>query len=128
MITALDAGGVTALAGDRELQLEIAGRGQWPPHVLTVVLTECLTGDHRRDHATNRLLGTCVIRDVNAQLARTAARLRTSTGRAGSIAVVDALVAAYATSWVGAVVLTSDPGDLRTLSVHSDAPFTVAPV
>lgn len=83
------------------------------------MLTEALTGDHRRDFHTNRLLRTCQIRDVDEAQAREAARLRAATGRAGNISAVDALVAALAGGLPDAVVLTSDPLDLRALAEHT---------
>jgi hypothetical protein len=81
-----------------------------------VVLTESLRGDARRDVETNRLLSLCQIRVVDEALARAAARLRTATGRAGTIAVTDAVVVAYATTCPDPIVLTSDPDDLRALA------------
>ena len=121
----LDAGGVSALAGHRALLLEMRARGLWPAQVPAVVLTEALTGDHRRDIHTNRLLRTCQVREVNEVQAREAARLRTATGRAGTISAVDAVVAALAGAQPEAVVLTSDPRDLRALAEHTAHPITV---
>ena len=115
----LDAGGVSALAGRRALLLEMRDRGLWPPQVPAVVLAEALTGDHRRDIQTNRLLRTCQVREVNEVQAREAARLRTATGRAGTISAVDAVVAALAGAQPEAVVLTSDPRDLPALAEHT---------
>ena len=37
----------------------------WPAQVPAVVLTESLTGDHRRDFHLNRLLRACQVRDVD---------------------------------------------------------------
>ena len=82
----------------------------------SVVPTEALTGDHRRDHAVDRLLRACQVVPVDEPVARDAARLRTQTRRAGSISAVDAVVATRAAASVGAVVLTSDPGDLSALA------------
>jgi len=84
--------------------------------VPAVVLAEGLTGDHRRDFHANRLLRACQIRDVTEPCAREAARLRTATGRAATICAADAIVAAYASTCPGPVVLTSDPQDLRSLA------------
>ncbi|MBA2769073.1 MAG: PIN domain-containing protein [Sporichthyaceae bacterium] len=125
MSLVLDAGGVSALAARRELLVEIRARGLWPPRVPTIVLAEALTGDHRRDHPTNRLLRTCQVRKVDEVQAREAARLRTATGRAGSISAVDAVVAALAATQHDAFVLTSDPRDLRALAEHTARPVTV---
>jgi len=117
---------VSALAGQRARLVELRRRGLWPAQVPAVVLTEALTGDHRRDVATNRFLRCCQIRDVDEPLAREAARLRTSTGRAASISATDAIVAAFASTYADAVVVTSDPRDLGALAEHTTRPITVA--
>jgi predicted nucleic acid-binding protein len=124
----LDAGGLTALAGQRARLQELRRRGLWPAEVSAAVLTEALTGDHRRDFHTNRLLKACQVRDVDELQAREAARLRTATGRAGSISAVDALVVALADSRPDAVVLTGDPKHLRRLAEHATHPVAVATV
>ena len=54
--------------------------------------------------------------------------MRTETGRAGTISAVDAVVAALAGAQLDAVVLTSDPGDLRALAEHTAHPVTVVAV
>lgn len=128
MTLVLDSGGLSALAGQRARLEELLARGLWPAEVPTVVLVEALTGDHRRDHRVNRLLQACQIRDVDEVQAREAARLRTATGRAGSISAADAIVAALAAARPGAVVLTSDPHDLRALADHGAVPITIASV
>lgn len=128
MTVVLDAGGLTAVARSRDRIENLRRRHQWPPQVPAAVLTEALTGDHRRDHATNRLLRACVIRGVDEPVAREAARLRTATGRAGTISAIDAIVAAFAAQVAGAIVLTSDPIDLRALASHAAAPFVVGAV
>lgn len=112
----LDSGGLTALAGERAKLAELRRRGLWPAQVPSVVLTEALTGDHRKDFTTNRILRACQVRDVGELMARTAARMRTATGRAGSISAVDAIVAAHAASSPESIVLTSDPEDLTALA------------
>jgi predicted nucleic acid-binding protein len=123
----LDAGGLSALAGQRARLLELRRRRLWPAQVPAVVLTEALTGDHRRDFATNRLLRACQVRAVDETQAREAARLRTATGRAGTISAVDAVVAAVAGGLPDAVVITSDPADLRALAEHTVGAFRVVP-
>lgn len=115
MTLILDSGGVSALAGQRARLAELRRRGHWPPQIPAVVLAEALTGDHRRDHAANRLIAMCQVRDVNEAHARDAARLRTATGRASSISATDAIVASFATTFASPVVLTSDPRDLTAL-------------
>lgn len=129
MTLVLDAGGVTALARERARLRVLRDRGQWPAQVPAVVLAEALTGDHRRDHATNRLLRACQIRPVTELQARAAAALRAATGRAGEISGTDAIVAAVAAVAVEhgheAIVLTSDLRDLRDLTAHSTTSVTV---
>ena len=115
MTIVLDSGGVSALAGQRARLAELRRRRHWPPQVPAVVLTEVLTGDHRRDFHANKLLGLCQVRPVTEDLARTGARLRAVTRRPGALAATDAIVAALATAHPEAVVLTSDPAHLRAL-------------
>jgi predicted nucleic acid-binding protein len=115
MTLILDSGGLSALAGQRARLAELRRRGEWPPQIPSVVLTEALTGDHRRDFHENRLISLCQVRDVTAVLAREGARLRTLTGRAGTISATDAIVAAMATTFPSPVVLTSDPEDMAAL-------------
>lgn len=128
MTLVLDAGGVSALAGQRARLIELRHRGHWPAQVPSVVLAEALTGDHRRDFAVNRLLHACQIRDVTELMARKAARLRTATGRAASITATDAIVAAFASDYSDPVVLTSDPHDLAALAEHVERQVTVVGV
>jgi len=115
----LDAGGLGMLALQRARLHELRRRGLWPAQVPTVVLTETLTGDHRRDFHVNRLLRACQVRDVDESQARVAARLRTATGRAGTISAADAIVVACAADLPQAIVITSDPLDLRALAEHA---------
>lgn len=119
MTLVLDAGALSALALQRARLTELRSRGLWPAEVPSVVLTEALTGDHRRDVHTNRLLKACVIRHVDESQAREAARLRTATGRAGGISAVDAVVAAVATEAKEAIVVTSDSRVLHSLLEHA---------
>lgn len=125
MTLVLDAGGVSALAGQRARLRELLDRGLWPAQVPAIVLTEALTGDHRRDFHANRLLRTCQIRDVDEPCAREAARLRTGTARAGTISAVNATVVAHAAAQPDPVVLTSDPDDLRDLAVCAASPVSI---
>ena len=128
MTLILDSGGLSALVSDRAKLAELRRRGLWPGHVPSVVLAESLTGDHRRDFHTNRLLRACQVRDVDEAQARAAARLRTATGSAPSISAVDAIVAAFASGCVDPVVLTGGPGDLTKLAAHAVRPITVGGV
>ena len=128
MTLILDSGGVSALAGQRARLSELRRRGLWPPQVPTVVLAESLTGDHRRDFHENQLLRMCQIRDATEQLARTAALLRTRTGRATTISATDAIVAAFALACPDPIVLTGDPDDLTALVAEHPEPVTIARV
>ena len=125
MTLVLDAGGVSALAGQRARLMELRRRGLWPAQVPSVVLAEALTGDHRRDFHANRLLRASQVRDVTEPQAREAARLRTATGRAAEISAADAIVAAFASACPDPVVLTSDPKDLTALSEYVVRPVAV---
>ena len=125
MTLVLDAGGLSALAHQRARLYELRRRGLWPAQVPTVVLTEALTGGHRRDFHANRLLRACQVRDVDEPQAREGARLHTATERAATVSAVDAVVAALAGATPDAVVLTSDPLDLRALAEHAALPFRV---
>jgi hypothetical protein len=122
----LDAGGVSALAGQRARLDALRRRGLWPAQIPAVVLVEVLTGDARRDYQANMLVKLSQVRGVTEPLAREAARLRTLTGRAGTISVTDAVVVAYAATRIDPVVLTSDPGDLAALVARTDRPITIA--
>lgn len=128
MTLLLDAGGLSALAQERAKLRELRHRGLWPAQVPAVVLTEALTGNHRRDFHTNRLLRACLVRTVDETQAREAARIRSATGRAGTISAVDAVVMAFAQAQPDAIVLTSDPSDLRALAEQANAPISVVAV
>lgn len=119
MTIVVDSHGLTALAGKRAYLEELRRRGEWPPIVPSVVLTEALTGDHRRDYHQNRLLRTCDIRSVDEVVARTASALRTRVSGRRPPSAVDAIVVAMADAAGGAIVLSSDPGDLRALAGHA---------
>jgi hypothetical protein len=126
MTLILDAGGISALAGQRGRLMELRGRGLWPPQVPAAVLAESLTGDHRRDYHANRLLRTCQVRDITEPHAREAARLRTATGRAGTITATDAIVTAFASTCPDPVILTTDTRDLTALAQHAPRLITIA--
>lgn len=128
MTLILDSGGISALAGHRARLAELRSRGVWPPQIPAVVLTEALTGDHRRDFDENQLIRMCQVRDVTEHLARDAALLRTRSGRAATISATDAVVAAFAVLSVDPIVLTSDPEDLTALVAEHPTKVTVARV
>lgn len=92
-------------------------RGEWPPIVPSIVLVECLTGDHRRDFHVGRLLRRSDVRPVTELIARHAASLRHAVG--SGVSAVDAVVAAMADHAGGASVWTSDPHDLGALGRHT---------
>ncbi len=115
------------LARSRARLEELRRRAEWPAVVPCVVLTEALTGDHRRDFHENRLLRACDIREVDEALARAAAVLRTSVDVTPIPSAVDAVVVALADSVGGAAVLTADPGDLRALARHTANEVTISP-
>jgi predicted nucleic acid-binding protein len=115
----LDSGALSGLVGARARLEALRRRGAWPPLVPAIVLTESLTGDHRRDFHVDRLLRTCEIRDVDELLARRASGLRFAAGGKRAPSAVDAVVVACADAAGGATVLTSDPRDLRALSRHA---------
>ena len=121
----LDAGGLSRLAERsipaRERLRRLRGAGLWPPVVPTVVLTEALRGDPRRDFLEERLLGMCDVEAVDEPVARRAAQLRTGAGRGSA---VDAIVVAFAEG-SGGVVLTQDPKDLKALATQADPPVLV---
>jgi predicted nucleic acid-binding protein len=115
----VDSGGLTALVAQRARLEELRRRGEWPPIVPSVVLTDALTGDHRRDFLENRLLRACDVRAVDESLARAGAALRTSVSGSRTRSAVDAIVVAIADAVGGAVVLTTDLRDLRALARHT---------
>lgn len=125
MTLVLDSGGISALAGNRERLRQVQARGEWPPLVPSVALTEALTGDHRRDFHENRVLRLCDVVPVDEALARAAAVLRTRAASRGASAV-DAIVVALADRSGGAVVLSGDPADLRSLAEHTAHPVRVS--
>jgi len=127
MTVVLDSGGISALAANRARINSMRRSGQWPPLVSTAVLTESLTGDHRRDYDANHLLRLCILRPVTEVIARHAAALRYASRREG-ISAVDAIVAATADHAGGGVVWTSDLDDLTALVSHTVSRVVVAKV
>jgi predicted nucleic acid-binding protein len=114
----LDSGAISALAGraGRARVSALRANGYWPPVAATVACVEALTGYGSRDALTHRLLNACeVVDEVDMRTARQAAGLRSAAKRGSAI---DALVVALA-SRRHAVVLTSDPDDLRALAEYA---------
>jgi hypothetical protein len=111
----LDAGGVSAIAdgnGVARAALERARREGWLVVIPAPVLTEVHTG--RRDHARIDLVINAVdmLVPTGADRARQAGEVRS---RSGVLDVVDAIVVAEAVAMLPAVILTSDPDDIRRL-------------
>jgi predicted nucleic acid-binding protein len=123
----LDSHGLTSLANNRARLEELRRRGEWPAIAPSVILAEALTGDHRRDYLENRLLRACEITSVDELVARSAARLRAAARTRRTPSAVDAIVVAVADEAGGAVVLSSDPADLRALAQHASNRVTIAP-
>lgn len=119
MTLVLGSGGLSLLAENRARLEELRRRGEWPALVPAVVLTESLTGDHRRDFHENRLLRTCEVLSTDEALARKGAALRTAVGGVRRPSAVDAIVVALADVVGGATVLTGDLRDLRALARHT---------
>lgn len=128
MSVVLDSDGLTRLAGHRARLEELRRRGEWPAIVPSVILTEALTGDHRRDYHENRVLRTCAVRAVDEELARQGAVLRTAVAGTRVPSAVAAIVVALADAVGGATVLTGDPRDLRALARHTANDVTIAAV
>jgi len=92
-----------------------------PVLVSAITLTETLRGTPR-DALVHRLLKGVEVISVDAALARVAGRLLGSTGRSDTVdAIVVATAQRAADSYTGRVlVVTSDPRDLRALSVADE--------
>jgi len=127
MTLVLDAHGLTALAANRARLEELRRRGEWPAIVPSVILAEALTGDSRRDYHANRLLRACDIWPVEELLARSAAVLRSQVATRRRPSAVDAIVVAAADQAGGAVVLSSDPGDLVALARYATNDVKIVP-
>jgi len=120
MTIVLDAGAISALAASRQRLRLLRELGHWPPVVPAVVLTEALTGDHRRNFHANWLVRLSDVVEIDELLAREAAVLRGTAARKKASAV-DAIVVAVGARHRDCIVLTSDPGDLRALAEVSSA-------
>jgi len=78
-------------------------------------VTEATTGNGVRDAQTNRVLKTCVVLPLDEALALAAGALRYRHPKRGAI---DAMVVATADALPGAVIVTSDAGDLRPIAAE----------
>ena len=111
----LDSGGISAIAdgnGVARAALERARREGWLIVIPAPVLTEVHTG--RRDHARiDRVINAVdVLIETTPERAKQAGELRS---RSGVLDVVDAIVVAEAVAMPPALVMTSDPDDIRAL-------------
>jgi predicted nucleic acid-binding protein len=116
--TVLDSGALSAwAAGDRRVTaaLEAVERAGGYVVVPTAVIAESTTGDGGRDATVNRRLKGVAFDVCDETRARRAAALRFECRSAGSVSVVDAIVAATGEAF-GATVLTGDPRDLGQLA------------
>jgi len=120
----LDSGGLSALCGGSSaarIELYWVASHADGVRIPTPILAECTTGDGARDAEVNRILGVlgkldAMIIAPTEETARRAGRLRflarTDDG-------IDALVAAEAVGdGTDAIVVTSDPDDLRRLLIR----------
>ena len=123
-IHVLDSGALTRLAAS-PARLTSLRRAEATLVVPATVLTESLTGDHRRDVRTNRVLGYCEVLPVDEVRARAAARLRT-VATDHSASVTDATVIAVAEEYPGCLVLTTDLDDLGPLAEVAEPAVAVA--
>jgi predicted nucleic acid-binding protein len=127
----LDSGGLTAWAAQRpprallDLLVEVARTGGTLV-APTVSLVEATTGRQHDDARLNWRLRSAELDDCTVARARGAAMLRFQARRGPS--AVDAVVAATAADRPLAVVVTSDPDDLRALLASSRRPVPVLPV
>ena len=111
----LDAGGVSAIAtgsGIARAALERARREGWIVVIPAPVLVEIHTG--RPDHARiDRVVNAVdIVIDTTQERAKQAGELRS---RSGVRDVVDAIAVAEAVAAPPAVIMTSDPDDIRIL-------------
>jgi hypothetical protein len=122
----LDAGGVSAIAdgdGVARAALDRARREGWLVVIPAPVLTEVHTG--RRDHArVDRIVNAVdMLIATTPERARQAGELRS---RSGVLDVVDAIVVAEAVAFPPALVMISDPDDIRRLIEAAGASGRVA--
>ena len=111
----LDSGGISAIAdgsGIARAALERARREGWLVVIPAPVLAEVHTG--RADHARiDRVVNAIdMIIETTADRARRAGELR---AKSGVLDVVDAIVVAEAVASPPALIMTSDPDDIRSL-------------
>ena len=119
----LDAGAVRRLA-DRSarsaaLLTALRHRGLWPARVPSVAVAEALTGDVETDRPIEAFLRCCdVIGQIDEQLARRAAWLRTAANRG---TITDAVVVALAEP--GGAVLVANRPTIEAMALFADGVF-----
>jgi predicted nucleic acid-binding protein len=115
----LDSEGLSgAVLRDRRVWswLKAAAKNDVPVYVSTVTLAE-VVHPRIRSSALHWTLSKVTLRDVTPRVAHKATKLLAAAGRHGHGHAIDALVCATALSEEGPVaVLTSDPGDITTLT------------
>lgn len=122
----LDSGGISALAAGNALARAVLVRARREARLVVIpapVLTEVYTG--RRDHARIDR----VINAVDLQIATTPERAKQAgvlRAKSGVLSVVDAIVVAEAVAALPAVIVTSDPDDIKALVEAARATDRVA--
>lgn len=121
----LDSGGVSAVAAGNGLAravLDRARRKGWLVVIPAPVLTEVHTG--RRDHARiDRVINAVdILVETTPDVAKRAGEERSVSG---VLDVVDAIVVAEAVASPPAVIMTSDPDDIRMLLEAAEATHEV---
>lgn len=122
----LDSGGVTALAEGNPRARAVLVRARREGRLVVIpapVLTEVYTGRH--DHARiDRVINAVDMQiDTTPERAKQAGVIR---ARSGVLSVVDAIVVAEAVAALPAVIVTSDPDDIRALVDAAQAADRVA--
>ncbi len=122
----LDSGGVTALAEGNPRARAVLVRARREGRLVVIpapVLTEIYTGRH--DHARiDRVINAVDMQiDTTPERAKQAGVLR---ARSGVLSVVDAIVVAEAVASLPAVIVTSDPDDIKALVDAAQAADRVA--
>lgn len=120
----LDSEGLSKLAAGDALaraHLETARSRRARVVVSAITLTEVLRGGSR-DAAVHRVLSRITVLPVTSEIARQAGELLGQAGLSGHRCAIDAVVAATALELDRPVLLTSDPGDLATLTEEPERP------
>lgn len=122
----LDAGGILALArgdGDARAALERARREGYVVVIPTPVLAQVHRGGPDRARVDRVVNAVDALLPTSEAVARWAGELQAAAGTSDP---VDAIVVAEALASVPALILTSDPGDLRRLLDTQPDPVRVA--